>query len=683
MRLARRSFALILLGLICTSLNAQTQFQPRTSITNPPDLNFEARLLSDSHEFHMGQAIEIEIYYSSDAEKKYQTSRSNPSPELGGVAPHIFPSANVTNLLDLRRDLITGFAGSFLSGGPEFLTAKPITERLDLSYWYRFQKPGHYSVIVTSDVVWKMKTSEEGDGRQNLRLESNAVEFEILPPDPAWELAELANITQVIDATSNPGDRYVAIHRLDALDTRDAVNKLIDLFISNPSDDSEGFAVYGALRESSRTEMIIPRLQMALSDPSVTVPPQMAGLLALMQTRAELGMLVQPPANSAEQSVWEQKLKDRMKVRDKYLALANMRLLASIQLRMGPQRAQAIYQAWNDAMQLNYTSPQPAESLSQLRQQLFNVERELTPSQQLQLVTSSLQSEPHERLLPIIRDLTCSSGPDASSFVHSAFQLWCNEQPAECSAEIFRRASESDPLISQHIIYLMPEAERPEINGMLQEQLANPKFVWGGASSVNLSALVLRAGSKALVPTIDFTLDLYAKERKFECEPQAHLLGYLFRFAPKDATLRLSTIIEASADPCGNQMLRFLDLARYSDDLIPIAIASLNSPNLSAVGLSATFLGTHAAESAKAALWQRLDALRHDWRERTAELQSNSFSWGNSPPELAARLEQALTSAIANATNWKLSESERARLREGCLTDQCRNIADGKMRMGM
>jgi hypothetical protein len=130
-------------------------------------------------------------------------------------------------------------------------------------------------------------------------------------------------------------------------------------------------------------------------------------------------------------------------------------------------------------------------------------------------------------------------------------------------------------------------------------------------------------------------------------------------------------------------MFRFLELARYSDDLIPIAIAGLNSPNLSAAGLSATFLAARAPESAKAALWQRLDALRHDWRERAAELQSNSFSWGNSPPELAAKLEQALTSAIANAANWKLSESERARLREGCLTEQCRSIADGRMRMGM
>jgi hypothetical protein len=104
---------------------------------------------------------------------------------------------------------------------------------------------------------------------------------------------------------------------------------------------------------------------------------------------------------------------------------------------------------------------------------------------------------------------------------------------------------------------------------------------------------------------------------------------------------------------------------------------------LPAAGLSASFLADHAPESAKAALWQRLDALHKDWQNRGAELQSSSFSWGNSPPELASRLEQSLVSALANAANWKLSESERDHLREGCLTEQCRNIADGKMQVSM
>jgi hypothetical protein len=689
MRLPSLLLTLTLLGLSSVPLKAQTAENSSAPITNPTDIDFRAHLVGDSHAYHMGEPIEIEISYSSNAEKKYQTSRTNPNSDWSGVSPHPTPSASVTNLRQLRQDLIGGFALSMLSGGPEFITTKPITERLELSFWYRFQNSGHYSVNITSDVVSHIKTLEEGGGRQNLKLESNAVEFEILPPDPAWEAQELESITQALDAAKSPGERYAPIHRLAALGTPAATDKLLDLFLANPSDHSEGNAAYTGLRESSRGELVIPRLQAALSNPSGTVPQQLPELLAVFQTRQELGILALPPTDPAEHPGWEQKFNAGMKVRDKYLARANDQLLASIKLRTGPQRAQALYQAWSYAQQLNVTSPQPPDLLNQLRQEVLDVERELTPSQQLQIVTSSLRVVPHEQLLPIIRDLAGNTGPEAVFIAGEAFPLWCNDQLAQCSAEIFQRASKSDPVINQHIIFLMPETEHPELDAMFQEKLADPKIIWQAASGVNFSSFVLRAGSKNLVSSVDAALNVYAKDRKFECEPQAYFLGYLFRFAPKDAASRLTAIMQAPSDPCGNQMLRYLDLGRYSDDLIPIAIQALNSPNFSAAGLSATFLAARAPESAKAALWQRLDALQHDWRDRAAELQA--YPSVNPTPDKAndqtanqvAMLEEALTSALASATNWKLTDSERNRLRDDCLTERCRTIADGNMHVSM
>jgi hypothetical protein len=678
MSLPRHPLTLVILALGCTTLHAQTQPEPQ--ITHPAGLEFHARLVSDSHVFHIGEPIEIEISYSSNTVKKYQTSRTNPNPDWGSVQPRVSPSSGVTDLRDRRRDIGRGFGGSILGGGPEFLSEKPITENLNLSFWYRFETPGRYSVVVSSGVVWQIKTSEEGGGRENLALESNPVEFEILPPDPAWQSAEFSNITQALDAAKYPGDRYVAIHRLSALDSPAAVNKLVDLFLLSSPDYSEGSFTYTALRESSRSDLIIPRLQAALTNPMSGVAPQLPELLATLQTQAELGIPHMSAMDPAQEAEREQQLKDRLKTRDKYLTQANAQLLTSIQLRSGPQRAQAIFQAWTDAQILNMTSPQSPASLSQLQQQVFDVERELTPGQRLQLVTSAWQTMPHEQLLPIIRTLTNGTGPEAAFFVHSAFELWCKDWPAECHAEILRRAGESDPLINQHVIYMLPEAEHPELDNFLLEKLAAPP---GHTPFAPVSALILRAGSKNLLPSIEKALDHLDPVWKFDCEPQAHLLGYLFRFAPKDAASRLTTIMQSPADPCGNQLLRFLNQSRYSDDLIPIAVAGLNSPNISAAGLSATFLGTRAPESAKAALWLRLEMLWHDWHDRSAQLQSSSYSWGNAPLEQAAMLEQALASALAHATNWKLTPAEHDRLFSGCLTEPCRNIADGKMSMGM
>jgi len=46
------------------------------------------------------------------------------------------------------------------------------------------------------------------------------------------------------------------------------------------------------------------------------------------------------------------------------------------------------------------------------------------------------------------------------------------------------------------------------------------------------------------------------------------------------------------------------------------------------------------------------------------------------------QLEQALVSALVRGANWKLTPGEQERLQEGCLTEKCRDIADGKMSLG-
>jgi hypothetical protein len=46
------------------------------------------------------------------------------------------------------------------------------------------------------------------------------------------------------------------------------------------------------------------------------------------------------------------------------------------------------------------------------------------------------------------------------------------------------------------------------------------------------------------------------------------------------------------------------------------------------------------------------------------------------------QLEQALVSALVRSANWKLTPGEQGRLRDGCLTEKCREIADGKMSIG-
>jgi len=160
---------------------------------------------------------------------------------------------------------------------------------------------------------------------------------------------------------------------------------------------------------------------------------------------------------------------------------------------------------------------------------------------------------------------------------------------------------------------------------------------------------------------------------------EASLLGYLFRIGDATAGKQLSSELSDRKDDCGGQVLRSLHAVRYSDELLPIVTQALNSPNLITVTQVALFLGDHGAPSSQDLLWQRLESLWTVWHDRTSELQvaAMNFNASANPAQQANQLEQALASALAHAKNWKLSPAEIDRLRSGCLTDACREVAEG------
>jgi len=191
---------------------------------NPEDIEFRLRLGKDTRAYHMGESIELEIVYSSQSEKKYQISSSS---SLENVIMHLMPSDGVVDLRLLRFE--DGWAGSGI-GGLGYLGSQPVARQVDLCAWYRFQRPGHYSLVVTSKEVSRLKNVEEGGGQEQLTLESVPVEFDILPADSAWAAAELNNIEEALKAAETPGESARAIGRLAQLDTPASVRKLLQLY---------------------------------------------------------------------------------------------------------------------------------------------------------------------------------------------------------------------------------------------------------------------------------------------------------------------------------------------------------------------------------------------------------------------------------------------------------------------
>jgi hypothetical protein len=320
-----------------------------------------------------------------------------------------------------------------------------------------------------------------------------------------------------------------------------------------------------------------------------------------------------------------------------------------------------------------------------LRKEALETVNDLEPGEQLNFVTSTWGSLPHEQLRPIVERLVSSSrGP--GGLQDQAYELLCREWKRECAASILTEVRDPPTEVDKVVVLLLPEAERPELDGMLEEELQKVKPPGDGMARLRMAALVLRAGSGKLVAAVQEFLDRPKENRRrgYSCEEKAELLGYLFRFAAKDGAKRtLAETLEENSE-CGGGVLRTLAQERYSEELVPIAAKTLDSLNLNAAGMAALLLGKHGGQAEEEMLRKRLQKLWETWEERAAELRDGQYlgieaTAREQAVAQAASLEGELVSALVNGVAWKLTDEEREELRARCLTSNCRAIAEGKM----
>jgi hypothetical protein len=437
------------------------------------------------------------------------------------------------------------------------------------------------------------------------------------------------------------------------------------------------------LNYSSHVELVIGLLESSLSDPARNPHGLGADLLADLQVRKELGVILRRPEDPEGQAEWKKNLEERNRTYNQYFAKANSLLLASLKQRTGQARVAATYEAWSNAERQNAGKPGAAESLVGLRTEVLKLAKDLTLEQQNNFLSSEWSQLPHEELRPIVERLATNSGEDLFGVRDQAYKFWCEDWLKECSASILTEVVRPGPQsrIGQYTILFLPEAEHPELDEMIEKQLVKESNTpLDSAAFQRVGALALRAGSINVRPAVESYLERSESKQVFGCGIEADLIGYLFRFAAEDASKRLLKLMVDEKSPCGGGVLQRLSQVRYTDELIPVATKALDSGNLGSAGSAALFLGVHGPASAQKQLRRRLDALHLTWRERAGELRSAETAiGGNVIPGQTGRLEQSLVSALVTAANWKLSAEEREELRSGCLTDKCRDIADGKI----
>ncbi len=595
---------------------------------NPADLDYHVRFTKDPATYRPGELIQFELSYSSKSGERYQGTWSTPNPNFGNVTLHLEPQGGTPKdaFVDLSKLYSAGGQGGSFLSGVGLVSVAPVVQRGELTGWFRFVKPGRYSLRVTSMEVSRVKRTDEGGGFEPLTLESNAIAFTIEAPDSAWETQELANILQ--DLRSDPRTAYQACTRLAALDTPASAREIASLYLSG----AEPFPYEEALRHSRQLATIIPELEKALIDPARTAPSGMVHLLAELKTRELLGDGPEP---------------HRAEVQERNFAHYNAQLLATLPQRGGPQRAAALYDIWLSTEWAPNATADQSVSLDRLRNEVLASASELSSNRQLQFLASAWGKMPSDAMLPLVR-LMAPNNPEA-------FKKLCESAPEECVRLAVSQVQDPKQNVPPFEILYLPESPQPNLDDFLRHRLKS-----GDATPLS-AALILRLGSTGLHDTVVEFLDKPEPNQNLGCDSRSYLLGYLYRVAPKDAKKRFTTA-------CAAQAFRVFHNEAATDRFLDAARDNLGSPDSSASGYAALFLSFHGPASSLEPIQARLDKLHY----------STSHT-----PQAFEELEMLLAGALMQSGNWKLTTSEIATLRASCTTDGCRAIADGKMSLGL
>jgi hypothetical protein len=587
------------------------------------------------------------------------------NPNIPGIEIKLQPVTGLTKLTSFSR----GFAGSSL-GSNGYLTSTPLVESADLTDWYRFDKPGHYKFSVTIDWVWRLSAT---DTKEQLHLSSNEIEFDTVAADPAIEAQALASALNDFDTAKSDEAKRAAERTLDLMQSPAATNEKIRRFLATRRNEYLPF--YNMLLPATDPERILPALQEAISNPSHDVPEGLIELTAELEVRKRLGDPTPAPKEAELNSQWQKEEDRRQALYRKLLTEFSRDLLKSTRARSGPDALNALFQVW---LQLESASTEAETSTQvvQLREQLLNATQDLSGPQQLQFLVTEWDRLSHAQLLPIIERLAKRDDYTRDQ----AFEYWCKDWAVECHRAILHAALAKDSQLNLETILLLSEEEHPELDRLLTKRLEDQQLMGTDYGVRSTTALVLRVGSRALMPAVEQYLDAQRAELS-PPDTVGYLLGYMFRVDSKRAARRLQQYLQnAHPEYFCSPLLASLARSEHAKSAVPTIAAAINRQDLAVAGAAALFLSMFGDSREEAMLLERLRAFRLEWSEKKSLLQPPQPLSG--PLTAAVQFEQQIVSALVHSKNWTLTEVDKEFIANGCLTDSCREFASGRISIG-
>lgn len=613
------------------------------------------RLADGRQQFRPGEIIPIELEFSSATPKRF-TVDGGTYDRSGRLTIDEFTIDRLDEVSDPMLDYFGSIGGAVGGGlrGIGVLGEKPYTVRLELNEWFRFDRPGRYTLAVTS----RRTTDESVSPPAVAPVTSNTTSFEILPRDPAWEASALEAARRLLDATPSNPDARTGCRMMRFLGSEAAVAEMVRRYGAD-ADSGCDFEYMAGLFSAANRAAVVQAMEAGLRAADQPVTASYLRTLTTLSVYLEHPEL--RPAQTRETKgrfIAGGEITGRADLVDAAISVYSDILTAAIPDKT--DRARAITLA--DAQSV--TRPGSSAGSTAAREQLAAAFLALPAERQTTLLEYQWRTVAGPAMLPALRRLVAAPPAGAPSLADLALRRLAQLAPDEARPLILREIQRPREGATLKTLGSLPDAELPDLDDVLAANFE-------ASQSEITTALVHRYATKRVAPRI--LASAGDRVGRMACRQQASILAYFLRVDETMGAALLDRAMTSRATGCRASIDEIADL-RMTPVLEAQAIASLDDPDPDLVMAAARTLGEHGSPMALEPLRAAFQRWHATWSGRSAELVHSRAA--PAPTMRQTMVEDAFRQAIGTGRGWLMRTADLRALQALCVTDQCRTQTD-------
>ena len=598
------------------------------------------RLATDHQQFRPGEIIPIELEFNSAIPKRFSVDGATYD-RSGRLMIDEFLIDRIDDVSDPMLDYFASSAG-YIGGGIRgigVLGAQPFTVKLELNDWFRFDKPGTYTLRVRSRRV----TDDATGPAAIVPVESNAISFEILPRDAAWEASQLEAARQIIDANPRSTDSRSGCRMLRFLGTDGAAMELLRRYGSVPDQGCEFDYMAGLFGAPNRAE-VVRVMEMGLRAPD---QPITSGYLRALTT---LSVYLQHPEFRPAQT-----------------PDTKGRLIPGGEITRRADLIEAAMSAYRDIVTASLpdkTARARAITLAETAapgDQLTKAFLDLPVERQTSLLAYGWNTVAGPAMLPALRQLVNAPPSDQQSLPDLALRRLAQLAPDEARPLLVREIQKPRRGATTATLGTLPDAELPALDQALAANLeADVTEIHAG--------LVQRYATRAIEPRV---LAIVGDTiGRLACRQQSSILAYLLRVDEATGVAMLDRASQSRSTGCWQTLLGDVADQHMMPALQLRAVAALDDSDPEILLDAIKTLGRHGTSDALPPLRAAFQRWHAAWADRAAEIVYSRTI--DRPNARQGMVEDAYRQAIGAGQGWLMRADDLRELQSLCVTDNCR-----------